>query len=98
MKGRRTRGILFIFWILLATISILWVLFSIFMNINLILSELMYQFVFLVSWLLFIISAISLHGIMAELKSEINMEKEKQKSVQEYYQYTQLLDPPTMNN
>jgi hypothetical protein len=38
------------------------------------------------------------HEILDEAKSKIKEKKEKQKNVRDYYQYTQLLDPPSMDN
>lgn len=98
MKGRRTRGILFVFWLLLATLSTSWIFFSVLNDIKLILSELVYQFVFVISCLGFIIAVLSLHVTLTEVKSKINEEREKQKNVRDFYQYTQLLDPSSMNN
>ena len=98
MKGRKTRGILFVFWLLLVTLSTSWIFFSILNDIKLILSELVYQFVFVISCLGFFIAVLSLRVTLTEVKSKINEEREKQKNVRDFYQYTQLLDPPSMNN
>lgn len=98
MKGRNTRKILFIFWLLLATLSAAWIIFNVLNDINLIFSELVYRFVFIISCLSFFISVLSLHVILVEIKSKINEEREKQKNVREFYQYSQLLDPPSIDN
>jgi len=98
MKGRRTRGMLFIFCLLLATLSASWIFFSVLKDINLFFTELIYQFVFIISCLSLIIALIYIHEILDEAKSKIKEKKEKQKNVRDYYQYTQLLDPPPMDN
>ena len=98
MKGRRTPGVLFIFWLLLATLSASWIFFSILNDMSLIFTESVYQFVFIISCLSLFIAVISLHDILAKVKSKINAEKEKQKNIRDFHQYTQLLDPPSMNN
>ena len=98
MKGRRNRGILFIFWILLAVLATSWIFFIIFTNSNLILTETIYQFVLVICLVSMMISALSLHDILSNVKLEIKEDNEKQNIVREYYNYNQLLDPPTMNN
>jgi len=98
MKGTRTRRILFIFWLFLATLSASWVSFNVLNDVNLIFTESVYQFVLIISGLSLIIAIISLHEILGEVKSKIKEEKEKQKNVRDFYQYTQLLDPPSMDN
>lgn len=98
MKGRRTRGVLFIFWLLLAALSASWIFFSVLNDMSLIFTEPIYQSVFIISCLSLFIAVISLHEILDEVKSKINEEKEKQKNIRDAYQYTQLLDPPSMNN
>ena len=98
MKGSKTRGILFLFWLIMATLSILWILFCILANFNLIFSDIIYQFTLIFSCLIFFGSILSLYTIMSKLKKEIIVEKEKQKNIRDFYLYTQLLDPPTTNN
>lgn len=98
MKGRRKRGISFIFCLLLATLSASLIFFTVLRDINLIFKELTYQFVFVISCLSLIISLIYIHEILDEAKSKMKKQKEKQKNIRDYYQYTQLLDPPSMDN
>lgn len=98
MKGRTTRKILFTFWLILATLSASWLILNLLGNVNLILIESVYQFVFIITFLSFFISVLSLHITIVEVKSKINEESEKQKNIRDYYQYTQLLNPPSMDN
>lgn len=98
MKGNITKGILFIFWLLLAALSTLWIFFTIITNINLILTETLYQFVLIISCVSILIAVISLNAIISEIKLEIKEDTEKQKNIRDYYKYNQLLDPPIMNN
>ena len=98
MKGNIPKGILFIFWLLLATLSTQWIFFTIITNINLILSEKLYQYVLIISCVSLLIAVISLIAIISEIKLEINVDTEKQKNIRDYYKYNELLDPPIMNN
>ena len=98
MKGNIIKRILFIFWILLAVLSSLWIVFTIITNINLILNETLYQFALIISCVSILIAVISLIAIIFEIKLEINVDIEKQKNIRDYYRYNQLLDPPIMNN
>jgi hypothetical protein len=98
MKGRRKRDILFIFCLLLATLSPSWIFFTVLKDINLIFTELIYQFVFVISCLSLVISLVYTLEILEVAKSKMKKQKEKQKNISDYYQYTQLLDSPSMDN
>ncbi|MCK4366067.1 MAG: hypothetical protein KAW45_08445 [Thermoplasmatales archaeon] len=100
MKGRNFQGILFIIWLIIATLSAIWILFSIILDVNLILTETVYQFVLLISCLSLIIATISIHEMLTNAKNKIIDQKIKEKNVRDVYRYQQLLDPPDadMNN
>ena len=100
MKGRNFRGVLFIFWIILATLSAVWILFSVIFDVKLILTETVYQFVLLISCLSLIIATISIHEMLTNAKNKIIDQKIKEKNVRDVYRYQQLLNPPDadMNN
>jgi len=100
MKGRKTRGILFFFCIILATLSGSWIFISILDGMKLFFTEFVYQFVFIMSCLSFFISVVSTHQILASVKEKIEDVKNKEKNVKDMYRYNQLLDPPDadMNN
>jgi hypothetical protein len=87
MKGNIPKGILFIFWLLLATLSILWISFTIITDINLILTETLYQFALIISCISILIAVISLVAIISEIKLHINVDTEKQKNIRDYYKY-----------
>ena len=100
MKGRNFQGILFIIWLIIATLSAIWILFSITLDVNLILTETVYQFVLLISCLSLIIATISIHEMLTNAKNKIIDQKIKEKNVRDVYRYQQLLNPPDadMNN
>ena len=100
MKGRNFQGILFIIWLIIATLSAIWILFSIILDVNLILTETVYQFVLLISCLSLIIATISIHEMLTNAKNKIIDQKIKEKNVRDVYRYQQLLCPPDadMNN
>jgi ABC-type long-subunit fatty acid transport system fused permease/ATPase subunit len=82
MKGRRKRDTLFIFCLLVATLSVSWIFFTVLKDINLIFTELIYQFVFVISCLSLIISLVYIHEILDEAKSKMKKQKEKTKKHQ----------------
>ena len=100
MKGRNFQDILFIIWLIIATLSAIWILFSIILDVNLILTETVYQFVLLISCLSLIIATISIHEMLTNAKNKIIDQKIKEKNVRDVYRYQQLLNPPDadMNN
>ncbi len=98
MEGKKAKQVLFIFWIILAILSSFWIIFTLLFDISLILTRFVYQFLFILSCCSITIAILSIREILSEVKSQIIEEKFKEKSIRDYYQYTQLLDPPEMNN
>jgi len=94
MKGFKTRGIVFIFWILLAILSSLYIVF----NINNL--EVRYLFVFILAFLGFFTAIISINKMLINAKYALKIKKEKENHVRDFYRYQQLFDPPNsdMNN
>jgi len=94
MNERRSMGIIFIVS-LLFTIGLLM---FIVININLILTVRLYQIIVLITVLNFMLFFVSYRKLSAEIKYDIDEHNQKEKSVRDYYQYIQLLDPPEYNN
>ncbi len=94
MKGFRTRGIVFIFWILLAILSLFWIVFSI------ISFEIVYLFVFIMAFLALFTAIMSINKMLIDAKYTLKFKKEKENNVRDFYRYQQLFDPPDsdMNN
>ena len=94
MKGFRTRGIVFIFWILLAILSLFWIVFSI------IIFEVVYLFIFIMAFLGLLAAIISINKMLIDAKYSLKLKKEKENHVRDFYRYQQLFDPPNsdMNN
>jgi hypothetical protein len=93
MKGLNSEKFLFIFWIILALLSIVWIFFNIF-NFNLIITKSTFQFVFILSCFSFFVSILSIKKLLVEIKYIIKEEKIKQRNVKDVYRYSQLLNPP----
>jgi len=93
MKGLISEKFLFIFWIILALQSIVWIIFNIF-NLNLIITKSNFQFVFILSCLSFFVSILSIRKLITDVKNILKEEKIKQRNVKDVYMYSQLLDPP----
>jgi hypothetical protein len=94
MEEKKTLILTFIFSLLITIISILFIIF----NINLILSENVYQFVLMVPLLFFFIAFFSLRRLLTEIRYDIDEKNDKEKNVRDCYQYFQLLNPPEINN
>ena len=94
MKGFRTRGIVFIFWILLVMLSAFYIIFSI---INF---EIVYLFTFIMAFLGLIAAIISIYKMLIDAKISLKFKKEKENHVRDFYRYQQLFNPPDsdMNN
>ena len=93
MKGSITQRVLFIFWTILAILSIIWIIFNIF-NINLLLTEIIFQFVFALACLSFFVSVLSINVLLKKVQYIMNLENERQRNIKDVYRYEQLLDPP----
>ena len=93
MKGKRTQRVLSIFWTILAIQSIVWIIFNI-ININLLLTEYTFQFVFILACISFFVSILSINELLTKVKHIVNKENAKQRNVKDVYRYQQLLDPP----
>lgn len=94
MKGFKTSGIVFIFWILLAMLSVFWIVLSI------ISFEIVYLFVFILAFLGLFTAIISINKMLINAKYALKIKKEKENHVRDFYRYQQLFDPPNsdMNN
>ena len=94
MKGFRTRGIIFIFWILLALLSAFYIIFSI-INFGIV-----YLFVFILAFLGLFTAIISINKMLIDARYLLKLKKEKENHVRDFYRYQQLFNPPDsdMNN
>jgi hypothetical protein len=97
MTGRRTLVIVFLFSLSSVVLSVSWFIFNR-VDIDLIITENLYQFILTMSCLSFIVTVVSLHRLLFDLQYKINEVKDKEKNIRDIYQYDQLLNPPSMNN
>jgi len=98
MKEKRKIQILFSFWIILSILAISWIIFNILFDFNIILKQSIYQFFIIFCSLSLIIAFFSIKGIIQDVSSNIQENERKESCIKDYYQYTQLLDPPELNN
>jgi len=94
MRERITMMITFLLSLPIALVSFL----ILFFNVNMISKKLIYDFVFIIALLNFTIAIISIRKLMIDVKHDKKVINRKEKNVRDFYQYTQLLDPPEMNN
>jgi len=94
MARKKTLALTFLCSLLLATLSIVWLI----INGGLSVTEPLYQFVIVMACLSVVISVFSTNKLLFDIRSRINDVKEKEQNVKECYQYDQLLNPPIMNN
>ncbi len=93
MKGRN-QGLRFIFCFIIGIISMLWFIFIFFKNMSLSYIGPISLFVFILFWLSFNITVISIYGIFTNLKNKINNKKEMERNTKDIYRYQKLIDPP----
>jgi len=98
MKYSRNEKLLLIVWLMLATLSIIWIFFSLIFGLNLMINEKFFLFPFIISILSLFISIMYICRFPTKNKEENKEFIEKQSSVRDYYLYQQLLDPPDLNN
>jgi len=96
MKGNITKRVLFLFWTMLAILSIMWILFTI-INFSLLLTEFTFKFVFSMACLSFFVSILSINILLNKVNYIINLKNERQRNIKDVYRYEQLLDPPDNN-
>ena len=94
MKEKRTKGVLFIFWLILAILSASWIIFAIYNYLHLIITLSILQFVFILSYISLIISIVAITEILTNGNNKLNKRQQREKNINEIYQYQQLLDPP----
>ena len=98
MKKLNLIKTVFSFWILLIVMSISWLVFIFYNNLNLIFTNALVLFAIIVSCISFITSIFFISKIIVDLIKEVNIEKEKQKSVSDVYKYNEVVEPPSIYN
>lgn len=94
MKGKRTQGVLFLFWIILAILSTFWIVFILVNYLHLVLTLLIFQFVFILSYITLIIAVIDIYEILTNGNNIFNKREQREKNIEDIYRYQQLLNPP----
>ena len=98
MVRKKTLAIVFLFSLLLATLSIVWLIVNGITNGGLSVAEPLCQFVIVMACSSIVSCTFSTNKLLFGIRSCINNVKEKEKNIKECYQYDQLLNPPIMNN
>jgi predicted membrane protein len=95
MKGINKGQIRFIFWILVSLFFVLYV-FSLSLK-NEIISKLVYIFIFFMAIFIFVGFTVSFYYRFKKVKYVLQIKKEKEKNIRDFYSYQKLLDPPDFN-
>ena len=98
MARKKTLAITFLCSLLLATLSIVWLIVNGITNGGLSVTEPLHQFVIIMACSSIVICIFSTNKLLFDIRSRINDVKEKERNIKECYQYDQLLNPPIMNN
>ena len=98
MTGIKSKKRLFIFWIVLALVSTIWLILNLIINSGSMFSTLSSITMFLLVCLSLMISVLSILNLFSDTKEIIKEDTSKQKNIRDFYIYYQLLEPPEMNN
>ena len=98
MKKFSLAKTLFSFWTLLIILSISWLIFIFYNNINLIFSNILILIALFVSVISFSLSIFFITLILIDLRREIKEDNIKKKNVKDLYSYDQVVEPPSMYN
>ena len=93
MKGRK-QVLRLIFCLIIGIISMLLIIFIFFKNMSLIFTGPISIFIFILFWLSFNTTVISIYEIFTNLKNKINYKKEMERNTKDIYRYQKLIDPP----
>jgi len=88
----------FSFWVLLIIMSVLWLIYILYNNLNLIYSNMLVLFAFFISCVSFTLSISFIILIVFDVRREIIKERKKEKNIRDIYQYKQIADSPSMYN
>lgn len=92
MKGTKSGKIKYNFWIIL---SLLFVFYVIFISVNnVIISKLIYIFIFVMAVLGFLGALISIYVRFKKENYVLRIKQEKEKNIRDFYRYEKYLDPP----
>jgi len=86
----------FTFWVLIIVLSVSWLIFLFVNNFQLAFSNMLILFVLIIACFSFILSIFFMSQMLIDVRSEIKKAKEKEKNIRDFYQYDQLLDPPSI--
>lgn len=99
MTDRRVFSTVFIFSFAFLVLSVLWLVLRIATGgIGLIFTEIVDQIILIIGFLSFLIAFLSIRKLLEDIRYKINEIKEIEKTVKDYYQYEQLMNPPDMDN
>jgi len=98
MANKKTLAKLFTFSLLIAVLSISWLVFNMTVDTDMVFREIYCQFALVMTFLSFFISIVFLLKLLVIIRRDINRRKEKEKNIQDFHHYKMLLDPPTINN
>ena len=86
----------FTFWVLIIVLSVSWLLFLLFNNIQIIYENILFILVLIVACISFFLSLFFIYQIVIDVLFEIKKEREKEKNIRDLLQYEQVVDPPSI--
>jgi len=98
MKKIELLKTIYTFWILLVIFSLSWLIHIFFNNFDMIFINPFFMIILVISAIGFILSMYFISLILVDVRTELKIEKEKQKNIQDFYRYTQTVEPPSIYN
>ena len=98
MTRQKKLTMIFIFSLIFVIISTIILLSKILTNVETLFTEIKFQILLFLSFIGFFITLTSLHTIIIDIDKEIDSRADKEKNIKDYYLYSQLIDPPVLNN
>jgi len=88
----------FTFWVLIILLSVSWLIFLFINNFQLAFSNILILMILVIACFSFVLSVFFMSQMLIDVRSEIKKAREKEKDIRDFYQYNQLLDPPSIYN
>ena len=98
MKRSKLLTMTFTFWILLIAMSVSWLVFLFYNNLEMVLSSVIIGLVFIVALISFSLSMFFISQLLRDVRFEIKKTREKEKNIKDIIEYNQIFEPPSIYN
>jgi len=98
MKRSKILTMTFTFWVLLIAMSVSWLVFLFYNNLQILSSSIIMVLVLIVAIISFCLSMFFISQILVDVRIEIKKAREKEKNIRDILEYSQMLDPPSIYN